>query len=508
VSQFVRNTLVSAVETVSLIIAAIITTPLILHALGDARYGLFVFISMFSITGVLSFLDFGMEGALMTAIAKAAAVNDQPKLSGMRRAGIWYYTSIGIVIGAAITIFLKAVAGWMQVDVSSLGSASLWGMSLAAGMNVALQFMAVPYVAHAQGLQRFVGIKLVNVALNIFQYGVITVIAIGSQRIDLIIITIATISALRVAIFGYLSHRMLRVSTPVAPLGTYLRDLSQSSSWLLGNRVVGLVYNNTHKGLISAGLPIANLGVFDVISRPASFFRVLLSMLYSAVIPKSASLTSRSERDGLSRLFVQITSVASVVLLPVGCWLIGQSRNILSLWIGPEYAIYSLALQLLICAGILNVVTSIVSTMAVGMEIVPKTIKIAVSVTLANLIASIVCIPIFGVTGASIALCIAEGIGLPMTLALISNELPGSLTILKGSALRLTSVAAIAVLMQLMLGSVTSLSDGERVIAGIGLGMIHGIIGLMVLSETIKNPLFESIRRISPMRLKKQSVVS
>ncbi len=507
-SQFVRNTLISASETVLLIIAAVITTPLILHALGDVRYGLYIFITMFSITGVLSFLDFGMEGALMTAIAKAEAVNDQPKLLGMRRAGILYYALIGLFIGATIALFLKVVAGWMQIDISSLGSSSLWGLSCAAGINVALQFMAVPYVAHAQGLQRFVGIKTVNIVLNIVQYTAITLIAIGSQRLDLIIVSIATISALRVAFCGYLSHRLLKEANRTVPLNICIRELSHSSSWLLGNRVVGLVYNNTHKGLISAGLPIANLGVFDVISRPASFFRVLLSMLYSALIPKSASLASRSKREALSRLFVHMTSIAAVVLLPVGCWLIGQAKNILSIWIGPEYAVYALALQLLIAAGILNVVTSIVSTMAVGMEIVPKTIKIAISVTTANLIASILCIPIFGVTGASIALCIAEGIGLPMTLILLANVLPGTLNALKGSAVRLLSVTAVALLVQLMLGDLSLFTESTRVIAGIGVGFIHGVLCLMLLSDSIKRPLFESLRQLSPAFSSQRSVAS
>lgn len=494
-SRLTSNTLISAAETFSLIVAAIIATPIILKGLGTIGYGCFVFLSMFSMTGVLSFFDFGMEGAVMTSVARARAAGAAARVRGILNTAVLFYGVTGLILGCVLAAGLHLITIWMKLDTGAIPSDQIQLAILFTAANVGIQFLTVPFTAFLQGEQRFVGIKTATILLNLLQYSLLIFLARSIPRLDIIAGTVLALSGLRFLAAWGLSQSILRGELSATPISECWRELRSTSGWLLGNRLVGLVYNQTQKGLISLGLPIANLGLFDIVARPATFFRVLLGVIYSAVIPKAAEHSARGEREELTFLLVTLTTGAAFLLLPVGCWLIGQAGMILQLWVGPQYAAHALVLQLLVCAGILNVVTSIVSTMAVGMQLVRRTLRIAVAVTVTNLAASIILLPTMGITGVAVALCLAEGVGLPLTLALVGRELPGSVRALGAASSRLGLLAITFVVVQLIVVTAFAETPLWSVVTGLGIGGVQLVTGYVLLPMRQQTMLREAARR-------------
>ena len=88
----------SLIASVSTAIAALLTTPVLLHYLGDERVGAYrVAIEW---TGYLALLDFGVTGALQVAFAKSLGAGDRAGVAAAVRAGLRAGLILAVIYGA------------------------------------------------------------------------------------------------------------------------------------------------------------------------------------------------------------------------------------------------------------------------------------------------------------------------------------------------------------------------------------------------------------------------
>jgi O-antigen/teichoic acid export membrane protein len=107
---FRRNALgVYGVYAVS-IVAGLVVTPVVLHAIGDTEFGIWSFIG--SITIYLSVLDFGVGPSIVRFGARARGANDPEETNRLASVGLTLYAAIGLVsvpAGLALAWFAPAL---------------------------------------------------------------------------------------------------------------------------------------------------------------------------------------------------------------------------------------------------------------------------------------------------------------------------------------------------------------------------------------------------------------
>lgn len=420
-TRLFRNTMFASADMALLIILSLIATPCLIFGLGTAGYGVYVFLSIFSVYGALSFFDFGMEGALITHIARFEAAGENGKVGEIMSIALLYYGLIGIGLSAILYWFSGSLVERFISDQTVPNSQVMSAIGWVA-INVLFQFICTPFIAVLQGLRRFALAKTINSAFNIFQYLLIMGVSIWWHRIDMVFEAIAGISVLRMVAYAFSYLRVPYYGIRVQLNQKLIWGLLRSSNTLFLNRLIGLVYNQSGKFLIGLKLPITQMAVYDVVYRPGSLIRVVVSMVYSAIIPEVARLKQMGETVKIGGLYICLIRYAYLMIMPIVVAIAAHSDKLLSLWVGSEFDRYGYLVGVMMITSSVNPLASIASTMVVGLDAVKKTVWISVVGVLVYVSLSAASIGKLGVLGLFISLSIAE-IAMVLPYLVVMNRL-------------------------------------------------------------------------------------
>ena len=416
-----KNTVFTSLDYFILIVLNLLATPLLIKNFGIDGYGAFVFLSIFSIYGALSFFDLGMEGSLMNFVARFEASEDNHKLQDTLSASLVYYACIGLVLGISIYYGGDFIARRLLRDNSALDPHSVSLSISIISFNIFLQFVAMPFAAVLQGMRRFVITKSVNSAMTILRYLLIIIAAIYFHKIEYAfgIITCLTIGMLGTYLFIFATRLPQFKNMRVRFDFQLLKTLFNYSSVLFINRIIGLICNQIDKVLIWLYMIVANMTIYDVVSRPANLLRLVMSVLNSAIVPEVARKHQLNDIPAIRILFINMVRYAYLLLLPVLAILGVYIKDLLRLWVGSEFVSHSYLALILLAVYIVLPIPSIASTMVVGLEKVRQTIWIAIVSTIINIVLSVSLLHVMGLAGLLVATLCAELFGLvPYLLAM------------------------------------------------------------------------------------------
>ena len=165
------------------------------------------------------------------------------------------------------------------------------------------------------------------------------------------------------------------------------------------SRLIGLVSNNLDKVLILIFLNISKVAVYEVVNKPSILIRVVVSMVYSAIIPEVARLNTQEEKDKIKVLMVCLIRYAYLIVFPITTMIFVHVSELLYLWVGNQFTHYHKLVTILIISATITPFSSIVSTMLVGLEMVKESIWIPLLGTAINVIFSLVFVLHYGLTG-------------------------------------------------------------------------------------------------------------
>src|SRR6202161_1857480 len=77
------------------VIVGVFLSPVILHRLGDAAYGIWILI--FSVTGYYGLFDLGIRSSIIRYVSKYSATGENEKLASFVNTSLVAYTVIGVV---------------------------------------------------------------------------------------------------------------------------------------------------------------------------------------------------------------------------------------------------------------------------------------------------------------------------------------------------------------------------------------------------------------------------
>lgn len=400
-NRLFKNTVFTGLDYFVLIVLNLLATPILIRNFGVEGYGAFVFLSIFSIYGFMSFFDLGMEGSLMNYIARFETEDDNQKLQNTLSVALAYYAVLGIILGIALRLGGSIIAARLLGDQTTVSLQSVMAALSYISINIVIQFLTLPFTAVLQGLRRFVIAKLINSSMNILRYLLLIITALKYHRIDIAFLVITCLSAVMLLIYVGLFFFKLPQFRGMRPRFdmSILRRLFSYSTILFISRIIGLICNQIDKMVIWWFQAVASMTVYDVVSRPANLLRLVLSVLNSAVIPEAARLHQVNDLTSLRRLFINLVRYAYLILFPIVAALFVFMDYLLRGWIGTQYSQHAYLALILLSVYLILPIPSIASTMVVGLEKVKQTIWISVAYTIIKVVLSLILWRSFGLAG-------------------------------------------------------------------------------------------------------------
>ena len=404
------NTLFSSIDATILVALNLLATPILIRSLGTAEYGVFVFLSIFSTYGLLSFFDLGMEGSLLNFVARYEAAGEREKIQDCLSVTIIYYGGIGLLLGGALYLLSGAIAGRFIDDSGTLNRADVLLAAKVISLNVFIQFLSLPFRAVLQGLRRYVITKSVNSILMILQYIGLIAAAVYFEQISIAFMVILCITTLRLMLLGFIARfktehfaRMhFRIRTGI------FRSLFSYSSVLLVSRIIGIIFNQMDKFLIWLFLATTQMAIYDIVVRPANLIRLLITTVNSAIIPEVARLHEKGDNEKIRELYVRLVRYTYLVMLPIIVLLYVWMEDILTFWVGAELGSNFNLAWIILTVYLLSPVGAVASTMAVGLEMVKKVLWISIAASIINVALSLTLLPLYGLAGLLIATLCAQ----------------------------------------------------------------------------------------------------
>ncbi len=319
----------------ALIVLTIISTPVILHRLGTAAFG--IYILAVTVGGLLALLDFGLTPALITLLSRAwhqQRVDEAARLVGT---ALTLYLAIGVA-GAAVFALLVpwAVHDLLHVPVALQAPArtALWLSTAGFAFNMWLAvFNAVPYA-----LQRYDLVAIRIVGLSLLTTAALIVYALlGGVLEGFVLINVAG-AVIGLLIFYLVSRSLLpgvRFTPRVDP--DALRRLARFAAFKFAGTVGGIFTFRFDQFAVGAILGVSSAGIYSI---PASAGQKLLSLLGELAAPFfPRASTLRDDGPRLRALFFDGSRLLALAATPMLLLLIVLAEPTLRFWIGGAQGI-------------------------------------------------------------------------------------------------------------------------------------------------------------------------
>jgi len=347
-----KNSIFNLMGQVLPMLAGLLTIPYIVRGLGTAQYGILAIATM--LLGYFSIFDLGLSRATVKFVAENLSPEKIHKVPELVWTSLSLLIALGSLGGILAAIFVPvSVTHFFKMPPSLAGEARAALFILCASMPIMLGNDALRGVLEAS--QRFDLVNCVKVPASVLFYLVAAlVIPLG--------VHVAGIVALMVAIrlvstFFYLNfcfrvipglRSNFRVSrASLGPLATF-------GGWIMVSNVTAPLFGYLERFMIASLLSVSMLTFYSAPYELVSKLLIFPMSIVPSLFPyfsyhgaKKSSEVSDVTSRAIKYLFLVLTPPAAVFIF--------FARDIMNLWLGPQFAAQStLVLQLITMVFFLN----------------------------------------------------------------------------------------------------------------------------------------------------------
>ena len=184
---------------------------------------------------------------------------------------------------------------------------------------------------------------------------IVALLMLGYSLREVVAVSVL-ITMLSLVINTAIARRLLpRLSLPVWHSATF-RRLLHFGGFVTVSGVVGPVLANLEKLILANRASLSAVTYYTVPYNVSSKLGIVSGSLSSALFPAFSSMHGSGDRARVGRIVLETSRILMLLLLPVTILLIVFSQEILSLWMGQEFATRSTStLQILSLAMLMNV---------------------------------------------------------------------------------------------------------------------------------------------------------
>lgn len=401
-------------------------TPFILHQVGASVFGIWVLVGSIASYGTL--FDFGISGAVIKYVAEYGASGDARRTTALIATALRLY----MLLGACAALVIAALAPLVPVvfEVPPEAEAVAIWTTVLVGVSVGIGLPCATPVAVLRGLQRFdLSNALTVVGAVLSAAGTVAVLLAGGGLIGIVLVGIATTLLMQLP-----ARRLVRRVAPELriPLRGAERSLASTvvsfSVWVSLSQVADRLAQRTDAFVIGASLPLPAVTGYSLGQRLSQTAIQLTNQFVKVLFPLASEVNARGDRAGVRSLFLTTTRVTLVLSIPMAGILVALGPELLTAWVGGEYARYAHILTLLAIAGLVDTALWPAVSILMGMARHRTVGWISLGTGIANVALSVALIVPFGLTGVAIgtlAPAAVKSLGLLLPYAMRSIEVSG-----------------------------------------------------------------------------------
>jgi O-antigen/teichoic acid export membrane protein/glycosyltransferase involved in cell wall biosynthesis len=380
------------------VVATFFLSPILIHGLGDRRYGIWALVD--SVLAYLMLFDLGVGAAVVRFVARFEAARDREELSRVFSTSVFIFSLAGaaaLCIGVGMGLLGLGALG-VPADLQGEARVAILLLSV----NLALGLPLGVFPAVLDGLGRYPAKTLVRTAGLMVRIPLfIAIIYSGGGLVELAwMITGSNVLehiALAVAARRYLPE--LRFSVSLIDRVTFRRIRGYSVNALLA-MLAGRISFQTDSVVISYFLAPQFITFFAVGARLTDYVKSSLRAVTTVLTPAVSTLEARGEHATIQRMFVGGTRYVLWAVLPIQAGLMLLGLPFLKLWLGERLAEECYPVLL-----ILSVPLALAMAQSIGGRILYGTGRLrwygrlAILEALANLVLSVALVKPLGIEG-------------------------------------------------------------------------------------------------------------
>jgi O-antigen/teichoic acid export membrane protein len=427
-------------------LVALITIPLLINMLGPSRFGIFAL--AMALIGVSGLVDLGIGRALTRGVAERLHAGHEDQAAVLVKTGLLVLGGLGIVSG----LLAATLAHTLAYHVISVPA----DLRHETEMALYVICMTIPLVVLNSALWGVI------TALDLFRPGNLangSIVALSYAGQLLVLYVCNSLAAVMLVFFAsrilsLLAYwKLCRAAMPMLATSRIdradIRPLLRIGGWMTISNIVFPILSCIDRFMIAMVLSAAAVGYYATPADLMGRVHIITAATVVSLFPAIAA-SHRTDPNCAAVLFGRSIVTISVVLFPVAAVAGAFSTELLTLWIGADYA--SLAapvLRILAASTLLAAADGIVVTLldAIGLPRINAKFSVVELILYVPLL--FLTLHLFGYVGAAVAYVIRVAIDFHIRLWLASKFYPTiaptgrrvALTALTGTALLLAPSA-------------------------------------------------------------------
>jgi O-antigen/teichoic acid export membrane protein len=323
-------------EYIALPIAMLLATPFLLHRLGSAQYGLWMFATA-AITSS-SFISTGFGDAALKYVATYRGANDRAKVADTLRVNLTINLALGSLLAVSIWYGAPFAVHYISLLTPDLQTAAVAVFRIGSVVLLVRSIESV-FVAALRAYERYGPTVHINVAMRVATIvSACVLVAKGRSIVAVMVATLVftTLSCILQGIGAWAVLGALAIYPYVKPAAFAEVFRFGCFSWL--QALAGCVFSYADRLLIGFMLGASAVAYYSVCVQAAQPIHGLIAAGLHFIFPHLSGRLSSGNREEL-RLLISKILAANLVLTTMLCLpVVFLSKSILRIWMGAAFA--------------------------------------------------------------------------------------------------------------------------------------------------------------------------
>jgi O-antigen/teichoic acid export membrane protein len=400
-----RNSFLNLSSEVWTVLVIFTTMPVVIRTLGKDAFGLFSL--AWVVLGYMTMLDFGVSRAATKFVSEHLSKEQHRAVERVCRTAIASNLVLG-VFGGAIVLVLTP---WLTNRVFRLPQQlqhEARTVFFALSLSIPILLIHAVLRAVLSSYQKFGWISFLNSLAVTIQWGGACLLAVFGYRVDAIVIACVGVRAFVMAGYAIVLARIDR-----RLLGLDFSDfdelwrLLRFGGWVTISQLMAPILIYLDRILIASLISVGTMTIYVVPYEVVSRLRVVPQSLANTLFPSLSEHSAAPSTDALLRLYSESLKYLLLILLPCFLLLGLFGSEIISAWVGPDFAESGgRVLRILALGALLNSLAFVPYSVLVALGRPDIPAKFHLSELPLYLALSFILIPRWGVAGAAWAVSI------------------------------------------------------------------------------------------------------
>jgi O-antigen/teichoic acid export membrane protein len=404
--KLIKGAFLNTLNLTAQILSGFYVLPLMIHAFGDANFGIWILVASFM--GFAAVLDLGLPSAVSRFISQAIGRGGQEgerEIKLITATAFYIFISITLLsvllIGIAILLAPAMLKDPAQIDLFRKLLLILCINNLFVFPTSVFEGILTANLRHDLISSRKIVFTVIRVASTIF---------LVKNNYGLIVIAWATVicNITDNLVRSVLAYRVdPRVSIAWANFTpSKIRQLFSYSVYTFIGKIADLLRFQINSFVITVFTDVALVTPYRVASRLIEYFMQFIGEIVSVFNPYFSQEEGKSNHEGIKEKFLFITKIVTYIATFAGLMLLLFGKNFIERWVGPQYSISYKILVILVIPITFALIQSTVFPLLYGISKHKFFAYTNIGEGVLNLIISIILVKKYGIIGVALGAAI------------------------------------------------------------------------------------------------------